>query len=99
LANGRLTSRNQDPEFAHRMALLQAEARRLDTSVDGLSLAGVLAQPWADVVLSGAARVDHLLSNVAALEVGWDDEAAGRLKTLQESAAEYWSRRDALPWN
>ncbi|MGD8517141.1 MAG: gluconokinase, GntK/IdnK-type [Anaerolineae bacterium] len=99
LANGRLTPRNQDPEFPNRMALLQDEACRLGTSVDGLALAAVLAQPWADVVLSGAARVDHLLSNVAALDVGWDDNAAGRLKTLQEPTVEYWSRRDTLTWN
>jgi aryl-alcohol dehydrogenase-like predicted oxidoreductase len=99
LANGRLTPRNQDPEFPNRMALLQDEACRLGTSVDGLALAAVLAQPWADVVLSGAARVDHLLSNVAALDVGWDDKADGRLKTLQEPTVEYWSRRDTLTWN
>ncbi len=99
LANGRLTERNTEPAFAGRLALLEREAQRLDTTVDGLALAGVLAQPWVDVVLSGAARVDHLFSNLKALEVSWDTEAASHLHTLVEPAGEYWTRRSDLEWN
>jgi aryl-alcohol dehydrogenase-like predicted oxidoreductase len=99
LANGRLTERNTEPAFAGRLALLEREAQRLDTTVDGLALAGVLAQPWVDVVLSGAARVDHLLSNLNALEVSWDDKAASHLQALVEPAGEYWRTRSDLEWN
>ncbi|HYY98956.1 MAG TPA: aldo/keto reductase, partial [Pyrinomonadaceae bacterium] len=60
LANGRLTPRNPDPSFAAKLRLLGSEAARLDTTVDALALAAVLAQPWADVVLSGAATVGQL---------------------------------------
>ena len=68
LANGRLTPRNAaNPEFRDPYAVLQAQADRLQTTVDALALAAVLAQPWADVVLSGAAQADHLRANLAAL--------------------------------
>ena len=99
LANGRLTDRNSDAHFERQMAILRSEARRLETSVDGLALAGVLAQPWADVVLSGAARIDHLASNMAALNVAWDDEAADRLAALIEPPEDYWAERSELDWN
>ena len=99
LANGRLTERNTEPAFAGKLALLEREAQRLGTTVDGLALAGVLAQPWVDVVLSGAARVDHLLSNLKALEVSFDDEAATHLQALVEPAGQYWRTRSDLEWN
>ena len=99
LANGRLTERNTEPAFAVRLALLEREAQRLGTTVDGLALAGVLAQPWVDVVLSGAARVDHLLSNLKALEVSFDDEAESHLQALVEPAGQYWRQRSDLEWN
>lgn len=99
LANGRLTQRNRDPGFERQMGLLQEEAQRLATSIDGLALAGVLAQPWVHTVLSGAARVDHLTSNLSALEVEWDDQTAKRLEALVETPAAYWSKRSTLRWN
>jgi aryl-alcohol dehydrogenase-like predicted oxidoreductase len=99
LANGRLTERNTEPAFTGKLALLEGEAQRLGTTVDGLALAGVLAQPWVDVVLSGAARVDHLLSNLKALEVSLDAEAASHLQALVEPAEEYWTTRSDLEWN
>lgn len=99
LANGRLTERNADPAFAPKLAVLRREAGRLGTSVDALALAAALAQPWAGVVLSGAATVDQLASNLAAAEVHLDDEAADRLSTLAQDAESYWAERSRMPWN
>lgn len=99
LANGRLTSRNIDPAFARSLRLLAEEARRLDTTLDALALAAVLAQPWVDIVLSGAASVHHLTDNLKALDVRWDDQATSALAGLTEPAAEYWRIRSALAWN
>jgi aryl-alcohol dehydrogenase-like predicted oxidoreductase len=99
LANGRLTERNADPAFAPKLALLHREAARLETTVDALALAAVLARPWADVVLSGAAAVDQLASNLRAVEVEWDGEAEGRLRELAEEPEAYWTTRGRLPWN
>jgi aryl-alcohol dehydrogenase-like predicted oxidoreductase len=69
LANGQLTGRNLDPAFAGRRRILEEVAAKMPTTLDSLALAAVAAQPWADVVLSGAATVAHLKSNAAALSL------------------------------
>lgn len=99
LANGRLTTRNNDPSFAGRRRLLQEVADELGISIDALALAAVLARPWADVVLSGAAQPAHLESNLMALGVAWNDELDERLRNLAESPEQYWQTRGGLSWN
>src|SRR5262249_39833483 len=64
----------------------------LGAGADAVALAAILAKPWADVVLSGAATVETLRSNLRALSVGAFDE-------LREDSAAYWARRASLPWN
>jgi aryl-alcohol dehydrogenase-like predicted oxidoreductase len=89
LANGRLTDRGAPPELA-------AAAREHAVAVDALAIAAALAQPWVDVVLSGAASTSQLESNLAALELSVDPEL---LTELAEPADEYWSARAELAWN
>ena len=49
LANGRLTTRNLDPTFAPKLALLQQQSQRLGGTVDALAIAAALAQlHWDD---------------------------------------------------
>ncbi len=92
VANGRLTSRGAIPE-------LDEVARRLGATPDAVALAAVLAQPWVDVVLSGAATSEHLASNLAARELPWDDEAARALSGLAEDPQTYWGERSDMQWN
>jgi aryl-alcohol dehydrogenase-like predicted oxidoreductase len=92
LANGRLTARGGDP------ALTRA-ARDRGTTVDALALSAALAQPWVDLVLSGAATAGQLRSNLAARELAWDDELERRLAGLVEEPDAYWTTRGELPWN
>jgi aryl-alcohol dehydrogenase-like predicted oxidoreductase len=99
LANGRLTTRNEDPTFAARHRRLKEVAARFGVGVDALALAAALARPWADVILSGAATPDQLRSNLAALAVPWDDEAEQMAGSLAESPEDYWNTRARLPWN
>jgi aryl-alcohol dehydrogenase-like predicted oxidoreductase len=99
LANGQLTARNTAPAFAAQRKVLEGEATRLQTTADGLALAAALSQPWADVVLSGAATVNQLRSNVGALTVPWDHKAAERLEAIAETPDEHWRERGRLPWN
>jgi aryl-alcohol dehydrogenase-like predicted oxidoreductase len=99
LANGRLTARNTDPAFAPRRRLLEDTAARLGTTADALALAAVLAQPWVDVVLSGAATDPQLASNLQAQAVAWDAAADELLRPLAETPQEYWAVRGRLPWN
>ncbi|BAJ75365.1 predicted oxidoreductase [Microbacterium testaceum StLB037] len=64
---------------------------------DGASLAlGVArAQPWADIVLSGAATIPQLRRGAAATAREIDAETLGRWASDPE---EYWRRRAARPW-
>jgi hypothetical protein len=50
-------------------------------------------------VLSGAARVEHVESNLKALAVAWDGTADDGLASLREPASVYWQRRSELAWN
>jgi aryl-alcohol dehydrogenase-like predicted oxidoreductase len=92
LGNGRLTARGDVP------AVLEASGRR-GVAPDALALAVVLAQPWADVVLSGAATLDALNSNLTALAVELADGLDPELEALAEEPTRYWEERSALPWN
>lgn len=99
LANGRLTTSNQDPDFEPRRELLQQEALRLDTTIDALAIAAAINQPWATVVLSGAVSTTQLDSNLQALDIRWDDDATIALMDLTEPPPEYWGTRARLPWH
>jgi aryl-alcohol dehydrogenase-like predicted oxidoreductase len=92
LANGRLTARAPAP-------LLAEVARGAGVTPDVVALAAVLGQGWADVVLSGAATVPDLQSNLDALDVELDPEQLQRLDALAEDPSAYWEERGALPWN
>jgi aryl-alcohol dehydrogenase-like predicted oxidoreductase len=92
LANGRLTPRGGD-------SLLTRVASERGTTSDALAFAAVLAQPWADVALSGATTVEQLRANLATLDVDYDDELDRRLAPLAEEPDEYWSTRAELAWN
>ena len=92
LANGRLTARGDVAELA-------TAASGAGTTPDALALAAVLAQPWADVVLSGAASVKEAESNLASLALQLDPQLTERLDTIDQESFSYWQTRAALPWN
>jgi aryl-alcohol dehydrogenase-like predicted oxidoreductase len=92
VANGRLTDRGDAP-------LLGEVAAGLGVAPDALALACVLAQPWVDVVLSGASTVAMLESNLGAVQIEVDGGTLDRLAGLAEDPEEYWERRSELAWN
>jgi aryl-alcohol dehydrogenase-like predicted oxidoreductase len=73
--------------------------RLIGTVPDSVAIAAVLAQPWADVVLSGAATVEQLEGNLRAFEVDYDESLDAELAQLAEDRDSYWSARAALAWN
>jgi aryl-alcohol dehydrogenase-like predicted oxidoreductase len=88
MAGGRLSIRGQHPRWLE----LSAD---LGVTPDALALAVALEQPFADVVLSGAATVAQLESNLGAREV-----RVGALpwQALAEAPEVYWEKRSKLPW-
>lgn len=100
LANGRMSPRNaNNSKFGVTYQALAEQANRLHTSVDALALRFVLEQPFVHTVLSGVSKPRHLLSNVSALRIDWDAEAAAVLDGLTEDPADYWETRSQLKWN
>jgi aryl-alcohol dehydrogenase-like predicted oxidoreductase len=92
VANGRLSSRGDTP-------LLRNLAEHAGVAPDALALAAVLAQPWVDVVLSGASTAPMLASNLSALSVKLDDGLLDHLAPLEEDREAYWGQRSSLEWN
>jgi aryl-alcohol dehydrogenase-like predicted oxidoreductase len=90
LANGRLTgvgdAGGADSPLGRASAAHGVEP-------DALAIAAALAQAWVSVVLSGAATVDQLISNMRALDI-----RAEGLPDLAVPADEYWAARAARPW-
>ncbi|GAB2946935.1 aldo/keto reductase [Streptomyces pseudoechinosporeus] len=92
MANGRLAG-------PHAPEAVRAIAEAAELGADAVALALVLRQPWAGVVLSGAATVNQLVSNLHAAVVDLDDEQAALLSALAEEPGAYWERRGQLPWH
>ncbi|WP_215450916.1 aldo/keto reductase [Streptomyces sp. ATCC 21386] len=92
MANGRLAG-PQAPDA------LKAVAERTGLGCDAVALAVVLRQPWAGVVLSGAATINQLASNLHAAVVDLDDDQLTRLAALAEDPRTYWEKRASLPWH
>jgi len=89
LANGRLTEDDR----------VRAAGERLGVGADAVAIAAVLARPWVDIVLSGAATVPQLESNLRACAIQWDPALEQFLAPLTIPSDEYWAFRRSFVWN
>jgi aryl-alcohol dehydrogenase-like predicted oxidoreductase len=80
-----------------RLAVPGPPTEALGEHPDVTALAAVLAQPWADIVLSGAATGAQLHSNLAALE-GTAGIDVDRFSALAVDPRRYWSARAGMRW-
>jgi aryl-alcohol dehydrogenase-like predicted oxidoreductase len=99
MANGRLLAAGNPAADA-----VRATADRLGVPADALCLAAVMRQPFAPMVLSGAATVEQLRSNTCALEIverGLLDDStlAELMAACRAEPVDYWQERGALQWN
>ncbi|NEY34380.1 aldo/keto reductase [Streptomyces sp. PRKS01-65] len=92
MANGRLA----EPDAPD---ALRTVAEETTMGCDAVALAVILRQPWAGIVLSGAATCTQLASNLHAAAVDLDDDQLARLADLAEDPRAYWERRGRLPWH
>lgn len=91
MANGRLA-----PESAPQP--LREVAEECAATTDAVVLAAMLYQPWASVVLCGAATAEQLFANLHAVAVDLSQEQLERLATLAEDPETYWQQRAQQPW-
>jgi aryl-alcohol dehydrogenase-like predicted oxidoreductase len=99
LANGRLTQENRDEDDVLAVARIRELAESRGTTLETLAIGAALARPWADVVLTGAATVGQIRSNVAALELAYDPDLEEKLRSAAVSSTEYWRARSSFRWN
>ena len=95
VANGRLTPHGTDADLK---AVRRIAARR-GVGVDAVAIAAALANPWVDVVLSGAVNPEQLHENIAAAEFRLEPDEVAELAGLAEPPDRYWSERSELPWD
>ncbi len=89
VANGRLTERDRRTTAPLREAFPE-------TNPDTIAVAAILAQPWVDTIVSGAATVEHLRSNLAAVDI--DPAILADLPLMAEKPMDYWHTRSGLKW-
>ena len=65
---------------------------------DQQAIAAALANPWVDVVLSGAVTAAQVGSNVMAATIELMPDQLGDLATLAEPPEQYWKERSQLAW-
>jgi len=99
VANGRLTPRNQSPNFRSQKEQLSRLAREHQTTIDAISIAAALNRPWAGIVLSGATTAEQVTSNLKATSLQWDDELECQTSKFAETPIDYWKSRSQLAWN
>src|SRR5262245_59145951 len=94
VANGRLTPHGAGAE----QRVLRRAADRHDVGVDAVAIAAVLANPWVDVVLSGAVSPGQLAGNLAGDALRLDADDLVELAALALPPERYWAERGELPW-
>ncbi|WP_128803573.1 MULTISPECIES: aldo/keto reductase [unclassified Streptomyces] len=92
MANGRLAA-------PHAPDALKSVAEETSLGCDAVALAVILREPWAGIVLSGAATVNQLTSNLHAAVVDLEEDQIARLAALAEEPHAYWAKRSSLPWH
>lgn len=91
LANGRLAATGSSGGLAEVVGETGA-------TPDAVAIAAVLHQPWAGIVLSGAATVGQLATNLGGARLTLTADQLSRLTALAEPADRYWQHRADLPW-
>ncbi len=93
LANGRLAV--EGPQLP---GPIKTVSSSLGRTADAVAIAAALAQPWSDVVLSGAVTAEQLASNLAAVDGPITPDDLDLLSSIAEPPAEYWATRASLAW-
>ncbi|MEY9892710.1 aryl-alcohol dehydrogenase-like predicted oxidoreductase [Catenulispora sp. MAP5-51] len=98
LANGRLTDAHLTEQEQDDSALSEV-AKTLSAGADAVALAAIAARPWVDVVLSGAATVAQVESNLTAADLRLAPDQLDRLAALAMPPEEYWTQRSQMAWS
>lgn len=94
LANGRLARRGSE----RALSVPGEVAEEHGSTLDAVAIAAAMAQPWADVVLSGAVTAAQVQSNATATALSLSDGDLARLAGLAGDPVQYWDARREMGW-
>lgn len=99
LANGRIFPSDNYPHYAAAYASLSSLAEKYRVGIDAVALRFCLDSLPVFKVLSGAARLEHLQSNLKAADFVLDQQDLDQLRSLAVPPIQYWKERKQLAWN
>ena len=99
LANGKIFSNINYPQYTSAYTILQELAVKYNTGVDAIALRFCIDSIDAFKVLSGAANKVHLIENLKANQFRLDEIDIDNLKTMAIEPTQYWTERKQLGWN
>lgn len=99
LANGRVFTNSNFPNYANLYTLLEQLANKYVVGVDAIAIRFVLDSIHPFRVLSGASQSSHITSNLQANTFQLTSEEIDQLKQLTVTPDAYWKERKALGWN
>ncbi|MGB3463939.1 MAG: aldo/keto reductase [Cyclobacteriaceae bacterium] len=95
MANGRIADNSTASLSEKQLQIIHELKNAYQMTADQLAMRFALQQDFADVVLSGAANENHLLSNLKADSITEDIDI---WEGLSENATSYWQTRSSLAW-
>ncbi|MEL7145281.1 MAG: aldo/keto reductase [Bacteroidota bacterium] len=95
MANGRISALSNKYLDREQIEVISSLSEKYAITPDQLAINAALQQPFADIVLSGAAKQTHLLSNLHVSDQKLDLQEIAR---LAEPSEEFWTKRSELSW-
>ena len=99
LANGRMFPNERYPHYKPLYDQLERISQNYDVGIDAVALRFCMDSVLPDVVLSGAANVQHLAQNLKALDFKLNAEELDTLYNYGVPTETYWTERKQLSWN
>lgn len=99
LANGRLLPHPDYPHYRDLYAYLQKLADKYEVGVDAVALGFCKDSIDPFIILSGAAQIAHLRSNLKASQFVLTEEEVHILQQFGLSTTRYWEERSRLMWH
>ncbi|MFT6715783.1 MAG: aryl-alcohol dehydrogenase-like predicted oxidoreductase [Saprospiraceae bacterium] len=99
LANGRLFSNDNYPEYAPVYNALNLLANKYQVGVDAVALRFVMDSIQPTIVLSGASSCEQIEQNLKAMTFKLTSEEVQMLTAFKVSPEHYWLERKKLAWN
>lgn len=99
LANGRVFSNSDFPQYSELYRQLQQLAEKYEVGIDAIVLRFCLDSIDPFMVLSGASEGNHITENLRVVNFELQDAELSSLKKLAISPDQYWLERSQLIWN